>query len=77
MGEHEGHSDLQVIVGRYDTKMLEDAHVLEEPPPLMSSLITHDETVEHTLMDCGDSYISGEDTSIWDPGLVVLMITAA
>ena len=70
MGEHEGHSDLQVIVGRYDTKIFEDAHVLQEPPPLVSSLIAHDETVEHTLMDCGDRYILGEDTSIWDPGLV-------
>jgi hypothetical protein len=70
MGEHEGHSDLHVIVGRYDTNIFEDAHVLQDPPPLVISLIAHDETVEHTLMDCGDKYISGEDTSIWDPGLV-------
>jgi hypothetical protein len=41
--------------------------VLQEPPPLVSSLIAHDETVEHTLMDCGDRYISSEDTSMWDP----------
>jgi hypothetical protein len=34
------------------------------------SLIAHEETVEHILMDCGDKYISREDTSIWDPGLV-------
>jgi hypothetical protein len=70
MGEHEGHPDLQAIVGRYDMEIFEDANVLQEPPPLVSSLITHDETVEHTLMDCGDRYILGEDTSIWDPGLV-------
>jgi hypothetical protein len=70
MGEHEGHSYLQVIVGRYDTKIFEGAPVLHEPPPLVISLIAHDETIEHTLMDCGDRYISGEDTSIWDPGLV-------
>jgi hypothetical protein len=44
--------------------------VLQHPPPLVSSLIAHDETVEHTLMDCGDKYILGEDTSIWDPRLV-------
>jgi hypothetical protein len=69
MGEHEGNSNLQLIVGRYDTNIFEDAHVLQKPPPLVSSSITHDETIEHTFMDCGDGYISGEDTSIWDPGL--------
>jgi hypothetical protein len=50
--------------------MSDDAHVLQDPPPLVSSLIAHDETVEHTLMNCEDRYILGEDTSIWDPGLV-------
>jgi hypothetical protein len=44
--------------------------VLQKPQPLMSSLIAHDETIEHTLMDYGDMYISGEERSIWDPGLV-------
>jgi len=69
-----------VIVGRCDTKIFKDSHVLQEPLPLVSSLIAHDETVEHTLMDCGDKYISGEDTSMWDPrsvdthGLVDTMI---
>ena len=65
-----GIQTLQVIVGRYDTKIFEDAHVLQEPPALVSSLIAHDETIEHTLMDRGDRYVSSEDTSIWDPGLV-------
>jgi hypothetical protein len=67
MGEHEECLDSQVVARGTDVEVI-DAQESQEPLPLESSLMTHDETFEYPLTDNGDSAYG--DTSIQCPELV-------
>jgi hypothetical protein len=83
---HEEHVGLQVFTDRYDPKISDFLYYGDQEPlllesPLKAQVMITNGTVEHipcgsdnrevyASRDCGERYITDEDISIWDPGLV-------